>query len=182
MSLLCKIGIHSWTDDCNTCSKCGRVRADKHVWDGCKCTKCGKTRDEQHTWDGCKCSKCGNTRDEQHTMKGCICVVCNAEFHTFIRGICNKCGYDAFDIVARSIANARLVAIRDQLLSISSLDDLYDIASGRYSGFALEQRKKDLIKKKDEELQHYLEKEYQRIASKWGYSRADIWSLTQKSD
>jgi uncharacterized protein (TIGR02145 family) len=43
MSILCKLGSHSW--------------------EGCKCSKCGKTRDENHSWEGITCVKCGKIKD-----------------------------------------------------------------------------------------------------------------------
>ncbi len=116
MSVLCKIGIHSWSGcrctrcytsrdekhdwsaDCELCVKCQEHRRDSHIWDGCKCSRCGKIRDEGHTWNGCKCSKCGNTRLEGHSWND-DCAECSKcgmtrdeRHHKWSGCTCSKCG------------------------------------------------------------------------------------------
>ena len=57
MSMLCRLGFHSWT--ACTCDRCGEIRDKDHPWEGCKCTICGKTRDRDHVWGDEKCRVCG---------------------------------------------------------------------------------------------------------------------------
>ena len=89
MSFKCKLGFHSWngckciecgkerdqyhdwSEDCEKCSRCGKIRmGNYHDWwiDCEKCAKCGKSRENHHNWskDCEKCSKCRVTRKNQH--------------------------------------------------------------------------------------------------------------------
>jgi 2-polyprenyl-3-methyl-5-hydroxy-6-metoxy-1,4-benzoquinol methylase len=35
---------HEWAKDCEKCSKCGKIRRNKHTWKDGQCSACGKTR------------------------------------------------------------------------------------------------------------------------------------------
>ena len=98
MSILCKIGIHSW--NACTCNRCQKVREESHRWEGCKCTVCDKTRDAEHNWDGCKCTVCGRNRDDEHRWEGCKCTVCDKTRdteHNWDGCKCTVCGRNRDD-------------------------------------------------------------------------------------
>jgi uncharacterized protein (TIGR02145 family) len=75
---------HNWSNDCETCSICGRKWTDHHKWDGCVCTVCKKTRDEFHNWEkDCEtCSRCGKKRVDAHIFVDGFCKVCGFECKT----------------------------------------------------------------------------------------------------
>jgi len=86
---------HDWSKNCESCTRCGKIRPNAHAWKKCTCEKCGKTRDEAHDWAGCKCKKCGKTRDEAHEWVGCKCEKCGKTryyAHQWIGCKCGKCG------------------------------------------------------------------------------------------
>jgi len=78
MTLLCRIGIHSWQERC-TCKHCGACRERGHDWNACICRQCKRTREEGHQWDGCLCVNCGGKRNANHTWKSCLCARCGQE-------------------------------------------------------------------------------------------------------
>ena len=104
MSMLCRIGFHSWL--LCTCQRCGRTRDKNHDWENfCKCRRCGQIRPwwetryeaEWHDWVGCKCRRCGSTRDSGHSKKAgsCVCVICGTKSHEWGRSLrdnCKHCG------------------------------------------------------------------------------------------
>ena len=88
---------HAWSENCNTCSICGKTRDKQHEWNVCKCKNCKITQDEKHIWEGCKCVHCGKTRDEQHDWsKDCErCAKCGQtriNEHINKNKHCIKCG------------------------------------------------------------------------------------------
>ena len=70
MRLLCFLGRHDWSRNCEKCATCGEVRSGAHNWSrNCeKCAICGKVRSESHAWSGYKCSSCNMARHPQHTL------------------------------------------------------------------------------------------------------------------
>lgn len=98
VGLTCLFG-HSWSQDCEKCSRCGLQRSQQHDWSGdCeKCSKCGASRSGQHDWslDCGACSKCGATRTAPHDWAAdCAkCSKCGATRgtpHNWDRD-CEKC-------------------------------------------------------------------------------------------
>ena len=101
MNVKCLIGKHDWSEDCEKCSRCGRVRADAHDWsqDCEKCATCGRVRAGAHDRDCEKCTLCGKAKASAHNWsKDCEkCAVCwkaRAGAHDWSkdRGTCATCG------------------------------------------------------------------------------------------
>jgi hypothetical protein len=65
MNIMCKLGRHKWSKDCEKCADCGATRPNSHQWEGCQCRNCGKTC---HDWStDCEhCSKCSLSREHPH--------------------------------------------------------------------------------------------------------------------
>lgn len=77
-----------------------------HTWDGCKCTRCGRVREEGHhyviTPGECeeRCTICGEIARKPHafvaTPGKCEekCERCGwvRSTHTYVNGVCTKCG------------------------------------------------------------------------------------------
>ena len=72
---------HSWSNNCEKCSRCGTTRQRHHEWCECKCTVCGIKRDEGHDWsNNCEeCSRCGVKRKVAHNWDGRRCKLCNID-------------------------------------------------------------------------------------------------------
>jgi len=78
MNIKCALWLHNWTDDCEKCIRCGKMRSHPHDWtrDCEQCAKCKQKRYTHHTWNGCRCSTCGSARLDGHQWQGETCGIC----------------------------------------------------------------------------------------------------------
>ena len=61
MSLLCKLGLHNWNQDCEECARCGKNRIGAHKWTK-DCEQCARCQQRNHKWAGAwarRCTICG---------------------------------------------------------------------------------------------------------------------------
>ena len=64
-NLKCSLGLHDWSNDCECCARCGKIRIGIHKWTR-SCGKCQRCPKINHKWDSRhRCTVCGELDVDQ---------------------------------------------------------------------------------------------------------------------